>query len=131
MKKILIFLLSIGTLGAVWFLISKEEAKSGVKRNPVKKPQNFKNVENARNTKTGTKTNTKPNASTKTRGNLNPRQTQLLELLDSGKAHAMSSIEQSFPKVNVRTLRRDLDKLQQMGLIKKTGSTKAALYRKL
>lgn len=125
MKKILIFLLSIGTLGIVWFLSSKEEAKSGVKRNPVKKPQSFKNVENARNTKTGTKTNT-----TK-KGNLNPRQTQLLELLDSGKAHAMSSIEQSFPKVNVRTLRRDLDKLQQMGLIKKTGSTKAALYRKL
>lgn len=63
--------------------------------------------------------------------NLSPRQTKILEILDLDKVYGMNSIEGDFPEVNVRTLRRDLDKLQQLGLIKKTGSTKASLYQKL
>lgn len=60
---------------------------------------------------------------------INSRQNILLALLKQYKSMQMKDIEKRIQTVNVRTLRRDLDKLQKFGLISKTGSTKAAVYR--
>lgn len=59
---------------------------------------------------------------------INSRQNILLALLKQHKSLQMKDIEKRIQTVNVRTLRRDLDKLQKLGLISKTGSTKAAVY---
>lgn len=59
---------------------------------------------------------------------INSRQNILLALLKQHKSLQMKEIEKRIQTVNVRTLRRDLDKLQKLGLISKTGSTKAAVY---
>ncbi len=62
-------------------------------------------------------------------GEINSRQNILLTLLKQHKSLQMKEIEKRIQTVNVRTLRRDLDKLQKLGFISKTGSTKAAVYR--
>lgn len=61
-------------------------------------------------------------------GEINTRQNILLALLRQHKSLQMKEIEKRIQTVNVRTLRRDLDKLLRLGLISKTGSTKAAVY---
>lgn len=61
---------------------------------------------------------------------LNERQKNILSVLSESKKHPMKYLESKIGNFNVRTLRRDLDKLQKMGLIKKIGSTKSAFYQK-
>lgn len=61
---------------------------------------------------------------------LNERQKKILSVLSESKKHPMKYLESKIGNFNVRTLRRDLDKLQKMGLIKKFGSTKSAFYQK-
>lgn len=61
---------------------------------------------------------------------LNDRQKSILSIMQSAKKHPMKYIENKIGNTNVRTLRRDLDKLQRIGLIKKFGSTKSAFYQK-
>jgi predicted HTH transcriptional regulator len=62
---------------------------------------------------------------------LNERQKNILSVMKESKKHPMKYLESRIGNFNVRTLRRDLDKLQKMGLIKKFGSTKSAFYQKI
>lgn len=62
---------------------------------------------------------------------LTERQKDIINAMILGKKYTMGFFEDKFSEVHVRTLRRDLDKLQKTGLIEKSGSTKAASYQKL
>ena len=62
---------------------------------------------------------------------LNERQKNILSVMIESKKHPMKYIESRIGNFNVRTLRRDLELLQRMGLIKKYGSTKSAFYQKI
>jgi predicted HTH transcriptional regulator len=62
---------------------------------------------------------------------INRRQMDIMDFLNKKGRVPMNNIEKRFPKVNVRTLRRDLERLQKVGLIEKKGSTKASTYKKL
>jgi hypothetical protein len=62
---------------------------------------------------------------------LNDRQKNILSVMVESKKHPMKYLESRIGNFNVRTLRRDLDKLQRMNLIKKFGSTKSAFYQKI
>lgn len=76
------------------------------------------------------KTKQKPNTTKVADFKLNERQKKILSALSESKKHPMKYLEGRIGNYNVRTLRRDLDKLQKMGLIKKFGSTKSAFYQK-
>jgi len=60
---------------------------------------------------------------------LNSRQSKILKLLIDNKKLEMSDIKNNFPKINVRTLRRDLSTLESQALIVKVGKTKGAFYK--
>lgn len=62
---------------------------------------------------------------------LTERQKDIVNNMMVGKKYTMGFFEEKFSEVHVRTLRRDLDKLQKTGLIGKSGSTKAASYQKI
>ncbi|MCA9380483.1 hypothetical protein KC675_04865 [Candidatus Dojkabacteria bacterium] len=72
----------------------------------------------------------KPNTAKISDFKLNERQKNILSVMVESKKHPMKYLESRIGNFNVRTLRRDLDKLQKMGLIKKFGSTKSAFYQK-
>jgi len=82
------------------------------------------------NEKKSLKQTKKPNTTKVADFKLNERQKKILSALSESKKHPMKYIEGSIGNFNVRTIRRDLDKLQKMGLIKKFGSTKSAFYQK-
>lgn len=84
----------------------------------------------AHNEKKSIKTTKKPNTTKVADFKLNERQKKILSALSESKKHPMKYLEGRIGNYNVRTLRRDLDKLQKMGLIKKFGSTKSAFYQK-
>ena len=71
------------------------------------------------------------NQSIKKDGNLNERQKNLLEKLKSKDVSTVSEINDSFPEVSTRTLRRDLSKLEKLGFIKQLGKTKNTRYKYL
>ncbi len=129
MKKILILLLSIVTFVIVGFLFFTKGCKKSkiIQTSGKSKPRQVMRVSNSTQ---GKDKIDKERVAVKT-DDLNHRQIRLLAVLSLDEPSAMGSIEKHFPEVNVRTLRRDLDKLQQKNLIKKMGSTKSALYQKL
>lgn len=61
---------------------------------------------------------------------LNGRQSQILELLDNNKKIDTDLLMKNIKGVTVRTFRRDLDKLDKAGLVKKVGKTKGSYYVK-
>lgn len=65
---------------------------------------------------------------------LSKREQEIMELfsgIEEGKSLHMKDIKKQFPKVTVRTLRRDMDKLQAKRMVEKIGHTKSTRYRKL
>lgn len=61
-------------------------------------------------------------------GELNDRQSKLLLLIrEKGKAE-MNDFRSEFSSVTPRTLRRDLNKLEELNLVAKQGKTKSARY---
>lgn len=56
------------------------------------------------------------------------RQQMLMEMLASGSPVALSSMARNFPEVNVRTIRRDMDKLEARGLVVQRGTTRSTVY---
>ena len=60
---------------------------------------------------------------------LNSRQNKIIELLADSNKLEMSEIKKNFPSINVRTVRRDLSKLESSGRIVKSGKTKGAFYK--
>lgn len=59
---------------------------------------------------------------------LNSRQEEILKHLSLKKIIEMKDIKSFFPEVTTRTLRRDMNKLEDSGMIKREGSTKASKY---
>jgi predicted HTH transcriptional regulator len=59
---------------------------------------------------------------------LTPRQKEVYRLIETSKKVEMRDILSRVKGVTERTLRRDLLKLQEQGLITKKGSTKSAQY---
>lgn len=59
---------------------------------------------------------------------LGARQLKIFKLIKTSKEVDMSDLEGKFKSVTRRTLRRDLQKLIDIGLVEKHGKTKAAKY---
>ena len=57
------------------------------------------------------------------------REELIIQNLKDKKSIIMRDLEILFPDVTVRTLRRDMEKLQKRGIVKKTGSTKSSEYK--
>lgn len=60
---------------------------------------------------------------------LNARQKEVLNYVKLNSKSKMSSVSKVFNKVTPRTLRRDLQKLEQMGFLKQEGKTRDAIYK--
>ena len=57
-----------------------------------------------------------------------PRRTEIVRVVREQKIINFDSIKRRFMKVNVRTLRYDLKKLQEAGFIQKLGTTRGVYY---
>jgi predicted HTH transcriptional regulator len=62
---------------------------------------------------------------------LNSRQQELKSYASSRRNFTMQTIRDSFPDVTARTLRRDLDRLQELGIISQEGKTRNSVYKYL
>lgn len=60
---------------------------------------------------------------------LNVRQRKLLEFVKNSSEVDMKSVSKKFPKVSQRTLRRDMDKLEELKLVAQSGKTRNSVYR--
>ena len=58
-----------------------------------------------------------------------PRRAEILQIVKEQKMVNFDTIHRRFLKINERTLRYDLKKLQDAGLIKKLGTTKGVYYQ--
>ena len=58
-----------------------------------------------------------------------PRRAEILRLIREQKMMNFNQVKRRFTKVNARTLRYDLKKLQDQGLIKKLGTTRGVYYQ--
>jgi hypothetical protein len=58
----------------------------------------------------------------------NKRQRKILFLFKKRLTLSMSNLKEEFHQVTTRTLRRDLDKFEELGLIKQRGKTKDSVY---
>ncbi len=63
--------------------------------------------------------------------NLNERQQKILQEVKNQKKVKSSEIRNQFKNINERTLRRDFDKLEKLGIVKQTGKTKDSFYEYL
>lgn len=59
---------------------------------------------------------------------LSPRQMEIIDVFKKKRKVDTSLLQVYIPSVTIRTLRRDLESLKEMGLIKKVGSTKGSYY---
>lgn len=59
---------------------------------------------------------------------LSARQEEIYQLIRSDKRVTISDVEDVVPNVSNRTLRRDLNKLEKLGLIKQMGKTRDSYY---
>lgn len=59
---------------------------------------------------------------------LTARQKKIIDVLNANGKIDTSLLQKEIPKVTIRTLRRDLDALGKMGIIKKNGTTKGSFY---
>lgn len=64
-----------------------------------------------------------------TSGSLNSRQEDILDFVRSNSNAKMSDVSRLFSRVTPRTLRRDLEKLEQLGFLKQEGKTRDAVYK--
>jgi DNA-binding transcriptional ArsR family regulator len=60
---------------------------------------------------------------------LNERQEIIYKLIRASKKAMMTEVEDVVPGVTSRTLRRDMNKLEKLGLIEKLGKTKDTYYK--
>lgn len=60
---------------------------------------------------------------------LNARQKEVLNYVKLNSNSKMSSVSKVFNKVTPRTLRRDLQKLEQLGFLRQEGKTRDAIYK--
>jgi len=74
-------------------------------------------------------TKSKRTNDTAPKGGLNARQKEVLNYVKSNSDSKMSSVSKVFNKVTPRTLRRDLQKLEQMGFLRQQGKTRDAVYK--
>jgi hypothetical protein len=61
--------------------------------------------------------------------NLSMRKQKIMEIITKNKSLTVPELSDRFPEVSDRTLRRDMNALEDMGLVKRHGSTKATEYR--
>lgn len=62
-------------------------------------------------------------------GGLNTRQEDILGFIRSNSNAKMSDVSKLFAQVTPRTLRRDLERLEQLGFLKQEGKTRDAVYK--
>lgn len=62
---------------------------------------------------------------------LSKRQRNIMKLVDEGDSITVPELSENFPTVSDRTLRRDMNHLEDIGLVKRQGSTKATVYHKV
>ncbi len=61
--------------------------------------------------------------------NLNPRQKKIVELLKEKEKMQVNEVQNTFPAITKRTLRRDFDALTKMGLLKRMGKANTTFYQ--
>lgn len=61
--------------------------------------------------------------------NLNERQQSIVKLFNKRDVLLPTDIYSVAPNLSTRTLRRDMDRLVELGIVKKEGSTKDTRYR--
>ncbi len=59
---------------------------------------------------------------------LNPRQKKIVEMLKDKDKVQVNEVQNSFPAITKRTLRRDFDALTKMGLVKRMGKANMTFY---
>lgn len=116
----------IGIIGLAWlYFVGKEsfenilegEEDSDSGQNPVKKlPVKVKAV------------SSKVEKPSKKYSNLNARQQKILKEVKNQKKVKSSEIRNQFKNINERTLRRDFDKLEKLGIVRQSGKTKDSFY---
>lgn len=60
---------------------------------------------------------------------LTPRQEQIYQLISTDGEVSMPTVSSSISDVSPRTLRRDMTKLENLGLVKRVGKTKDSVYK--
>ncbi len=60
---------------------------------------------------------------------LNPRQKKIVELLKEKEKIQVNEVQESFPRITKRTLRRDFDVLTKKGLVKRLGKANTTFYK--
>ncbi len=61
--------------------------------------------------------------------NLSIRKQKIMEIITKNQSLTVPELSDRFPEVSDRTLRRDMNALEDMGLVERYGSTKATEYR--
>ncbi len=56
------------------------------------------------------------------------REDRIMQLFNEKSAISVADIAQLFPDINVRTIRRDMDKLESKGLVEQKGTTRSTVY---
>ncbi len=62
-------------------------------------------------------------------GTLNVRQQKIQKYLKTKEMVSVKDLVKGFPDVTTRTLRRDMAKLEALGIVKQKGKTKDSLYQ--
>jgi predicted HTH transcriptional regulator len=68
------------------------------------------------------------NAKTARNGSLSARQSQIFESIRASEKSSMKQLASLFQNISDRTLRRDLSKIEALGLIEQVGKTKNSYY---
>lgn len=129
----------IGIIGLAWlYFVGKEsfenilegEKDSDSGQNPVKKlPVKVKAVSSKVEKPSPPKVD-QP-LTEKKYSNLNERQQKILKEVKNQKKVKSSEIRNQFKNINERTLRRDFDKLEKLGIVRQLGKTKDSFYEYL
>lgn len=116
-KKITDFLIPIAVLTATLaYIYTKKEKGSGIKQEHKGKEDNRIQIDNSKS------------ISENSMDKLNDRQREILKLFKRRSVLIPTDIYSVAPNVSTRTLRRDMTKLVDMGLVIQDGSTKDTRY---
>jgi predicted HTH transcriptional regulator len=127
-NSLLFNLITLLTFGLTLFLIiflKRGEGKK-IEHRPKKKSDGERRVKNSVQELTGEKDEIPEQ--TPIPGNLNARQKKILEEIKGRGIMEPSEIYELVPGVSTRTVRRDMDKLVEAGLVLQRGATKSTQY---
>ncbi|MEA3357672.1 MAG: hypothetical protein U9Q67_04550 [Patescibacteria group bacterium] len=107
-------------------LSGRDEVGSSTEKKDKKSKSNVKKAVKANKSFKDPKLSQKPNkVSSQTL-----REQRIMSLLQRKDSAGMADIRKLFPGLNVRTIRRDMDRMVNKGYVKQTGATRSTVYVK-